>query len=306
MIKKSVFLFLLAGVLLISGVDALSVSNSSVNSSLRTVSIADVTELYAYEVNFEFSGSVSVTTSDFFDFLQNEGDPTTKGSDEKGTALSVYESILNSTSIGVNGTGDLFNVTHTGDLTMENAVLIFLNGSEMTINFSSGDVVVTPPTNPNGGGGGGGGGVDFPGGDVYAPGQDVVAEIEVDNFGRKRGFDFNLHYAIKDFEGNTLAYAEENIAIETKVELVRELTIPRDAVPGDYVFVATASHEGAKAFGSKGFKVEGVALSPFTTGSVFIIILSIAALVALIVTVVVVLHSKGKKKTKDMSSQFKD
>jgi hypothetical protein len=418
MIKKSVLLFVFVCVGMIASVGAVSITNSSVNDTLRSVSVSDAVELYAYEVNFIFDDSID--SIDFYDFLQGEGDGTTSGSDEKGTTLSVYESILESSSNGVNGSGVLFNVSYSGSLTMDNAVLIFANGTEMTINFSSGDVDVSNPSGPTPGGGSGGAGgasagaldpitlsddtlnietfpgetvwkevtlknnrvsgidvsevevqglsgileidtesfripgsgtkdvvlkfeipvdlepevytgrvlfvtesftatlniivevysvdgalfdviVNFPGGNEFAPGEDVVAEIEVDNFGSKRGFDFDLFYAIKNFEGQTLAHAQENIAIETKVELIRELQLPNDVQPGEYVFTAKASHESAVASGSKTFNVRGVALSPFT-GNAFLIILGVAVIVIAIVVVVVILHFRGKKKANFVSA----
>lgn len=403
--KKS--LMLLVFVFLLASVSAVSITNTTINSTKKTISVQNAFELYAYEINLAYTGSGTLSSAQFFRFL---GSGTTSGVNQKGTTVSVYESILNSTHPGVNGSGNLFNISYpSGALTLDNSVLIFANGTEITINHTSGTVTIVDGGDDGGGGGGGGGAgsttdpfeanpellnietfpgetvwekieiknnkglpieiteikveglgdiltvnekefslgskdskevnlkfeipknlepdvyvgrvlfvseeftailnvivevesvkgalfdvvVEFPDDAEFAPGEDVAARINIDNFGSLRGFDFNLFYAIKDFEGRTLASGEENIAIETKVELIRELRLPSDTPVGDYIFTAKASYEDAVASGSRTFAVRGVALSPFT-GQTFLIILGVAVAV-LIIIVVVVLHGRGKK-----------
>src|SRR3989338_580248 len=80
-----------------------------VTQSGSTVSVSSATNLYAYEVNFAFTGAPSV--SGYNSFL---GAGTSTVSNTRGTTFSVYESKLDNTQTGVSGSGTLFSASSTG------------------------------------------------------------------------------------------------------------------------------------------------------------------------------------------------
>jgi len=164
------------------------VSGASVSLSSGVVSISDADNLYAYEINFDYTGSI--TNVVFGSFL---GAGTSSGHSERNSISSIYESKLDSTATGVSGDGTLFTVTYIGEIGLESAVLIANDTAETTINYACGNGVctssescstcpsdcgacpVTTTTAPSGGGGGGGGAA------VSVPGISIdVSNINMD------------------------------------------------------------------------------------------------------------------------------
>ncbi len=94
------------------------------------------------------------------------------------------------------------------------------------------------------------------------PGDDVKVDIEVTNMGDLEYIDVLLYYAIKDFQGNTITFKEESLAIKQKLKVPRELEIPEDLPEGDYVFYTKVSFEDIVATGVDTFKV--TTEQPFT------------------------------------------
>ena len=94
-----VFLFV------ISGVSAYTVELHNYNSTLTGVRIVNATDLYSYEINFVLTDATPGVT--FYDVLKSNGQETTNGNSTELVQtgvyiLSVYESILDATGIGVN------------------------------------------------------------------------------------------------------------------------------------------------------------------------------------------------------------
>jgi hypothetical protein len=87
------------------------------------------------------------------------------------------------------------------------------------------------------------------------PGEDVTATVRLLNMGDLRNIDVLVYYAIQDFDGNTLAFKEESIAIERTFEIVRSLKIPDDARLGGYMFYTKISYRDVMATGSEKFDV---------------------------------------------------
>lgn len=147
--KKSGIIVLLLGlaVILISLVfqinltSATTVTTTDINSTLTEVTIVNATGIYSYEINF-----IDTATTSSAKFTDALGAGTTRGNTtttETATAgnwneLSVYESKLDSTRTGVDLNDNIvFNVTHTGTITLRQGIFVYANESEQTINFCS-------------------------------------------------------------------------------------------------------------------------------------------------------------------------
>ncbi|MGC9310018.1 MAG: hypothetical protein ACP5D2_04975, partial [Candidatus Nanoarchaeia archaeon] len=132
------------------------------------VDITNAQDLYAYEINFDYNGdSVNV---DYSDFLSN-GSTTSEGDDIKDGVLSVYQSRLNNQKTGISGSGNLFNISHSGSLDLRYALFVSNNSAEETYVYYNESAEEEPSgTSGTSGGGGGGGAVSIP----------VVGGVELD------------------------------------------------------------------------------------------------------------------------------
>lgn len=127
----SLFVFVFAS----SSVLAISVSMSNTNDTLAEVTISSAVNLFSYEVNFDYGGTIgSVASANFLTI--NSGDAT-YGSDADGGDLSVFGSRLDNSGQGKSGSGPLFNITHSGSLTLCNALFIYADGTEEEKTYSS-------------------------------------------------------------------------------------------------------------------------------------------------------------------------
>jgi hypothetical protein len=153
MYHKGLFIvsFLVFSLFACAFVSAVSVTLTEVNSTLATVSVANAVNMYAYEVNLVFSDTV--TRLNHAQFLGSTA-VATYGYSTRGTALKVYGSRLDSTQTGITGSGELFNVTHTGTLDLSSLVAVDSGGSDETVSYSSSS---SSSGSSSGGGGGGGG-----------------------------------------------------------------------------------------------------------------------------------------------------
>lgn len=134
-LKRGLLIFVL-GMFIISLVNfscAVSVSLSDNGDGTATVSVSSATGLYAYEVNLDYNGSIS--DGDFYDFLAEGSSETTSGHSEKNSISSFYESRLDATETGVSGSGELFNVSYDGAVSLRYALFINADGSEEYVYF---------------------------------------------------------------------------------------------------------------------------------------------------------------------------
>ncbi|MEK6898731.1 MAG: hypothetical protein AABW79_01405 [Nanoarchaeota archaeon] len=132
--RKFIFSALAFGIfslLFLPGVFAIGASLSDSGTFAET-SVSSASNLYAYEINFDYSGSYSSPT--FAGFL---GSGTSTGSSARSGILSVYESKLDSTQAGVSGSGLLFNMTHSGDLELRYALFVYANGNEEYVYYNN-------------------------------------------------------------------------------------------------------------------------------------------------------------------------
>lgn len=407
MLKKSVLLA--AFVFFFASVGAFNTTIIEYNSTLLAANISNVTDLYAYEVNFDYSGSIYGV--DHNNFLGS----ATYDYNENGGILSVYGSRLNSSRIGVNGSGLLFNVSHSSTISLRYTLEIYSNGTESYTYYNNTGSPPVPDTGDSGGNGGGGGGgsVDefdvspgllnvrvtqgetirrtvtitnkvnkdlqitsidagnlnsllaayfpdtpfyIPAGqsievtfdffarsdtvpdayvgeiivkspnskemistvlevvekqplfdltvdlskETYAPGEDVTAKIDVQNFGDLKDIDVLLNYAIKDFKGNVLTFEEGSYAVHNyRLQAVGKLTVPLGTPDGDYIFYAKASYpqQEVSASGSSAFKVSSSASSPlFGSAGLFLLIFVPVAIVAVVIVTLVIISNFRRPK----------
>lgn len=160
MIKRGLLLVFLvfASVFSIGFVSAIGVSLTDVSSTLKSVDVSSSTNLYAYEVNFDYTGTSPTPSVDAYSGYLGAGTSTGTSTDSTNKIFSVYESKLNSTQTGVSGAGELFNVTFdsAGSLERRFATFVYADGTSETVYYNA---TTTPtPTTPTSGGGGGGGG----------------------------------------------------------------------------------------------------------------------------------------------------
>lgn len=132
---------------------ALSYTVTDVNATLARIDIGSVTNLYAYEINLDYTGTIDGVTS--ANFLGSTS-IATYGSSTRNSILSVYGSRLDSTQTGVSGSGTIANITHTGTVAARYIVAIYTDGSSEYVYYNnSGSSNATSGGGSTGGGGGG-------------------------------------------------------------------------------------------------------------------------------------------------------
>jgi hypothetical protein len=138
-----VFSFGVLATLSVDVSDADNVTSVSIDNSSRF-------NLYAYEVNFESTGSYSITQDEILGSVAlAQG---TYGSSKSGTDLSVYGSHLGSDGIAADGRA--FRVSYSGELNPLTALIILANTTEINLCLSGdccGDGVVQTDEECDGG-----------------------------------------------------------------------------------------------------------------------------------------------------------
>lgn len=116
------------------------------NGTLAQVFIYNATNVYSYEINFADTQSNSVVT--FANVFTGHG-TVSQGTDVQAFGgkyiLSVYESILTAGDSGINSTGNVsvFNISHTGNLTLRASVQVDGFGVEAAPQVCTETVVYT-------------------------------------------------------------------------------------------------------------------------------------------------------------------
>lgn len=154
--QRGVFLFsvALAFLTLFSGAVSAIDAELSDSGTTGTVSVTSASNLYGYEIKMYYTGSVGSATFDGF-----LGD-TTSGTYTRGDYVYVYESKTDGTSSGVTGSGDLFDLTHSGTLQLCRLIAVYGDGTDETVTHDCG------PEDSGGGGGSSGGSSGGGGGSV--------------------------------------------------------------------------------------------------------------------------------------------
>jgi len=132
---------------------ATDVSVVSVNSTYATVNLVGASNLYAYEINLDYTGSIGTVT--FYNFLSTSAGDTTKGHSERNSISSVYESRTDSAKKGISGSGNLFNISYSGTVALRYALFVKNDSSEEYVYYNTTSQVTPAVTLSTGGGGGG-------------------------------------------------------------------------------------------------------------------------------------------------------
>ncbi len=120
------------------------------------------------------------------------------------------------------------------------------------------------------------------------PGQEVPADIILYNFGDLKPVDVNLHYSIRDLDGNDITFKDETVAVDEQRLIKVNLTIPDDAELGNYLYYGRIVYNGnAEASSSALLEViPRVERKDYTS----IILITIISLLALIIILLAVRH----------------
>jgi hypothetical protein len=89
---------------------------------------------------------------------------------------------------------------------------------------------------------------------VY-PGNKVMAQLTIYNLGKVGKVDVNIEYGIKDLSGNVIINANEILAVETQVSLVKSLNLPSTMKADSYIFYSKVSYNNIIGTGSDMFLV---------------------------------------------------
>lgn len=109
--------------------------------------------------------------------------------------------------------------------------------------------------------------------EIY-PGSKLAVSIKLLNMGDLKNIDVLLYYAIKDYEGNTVSYREESLAIKNELDLTRKIEFPSDGELGDYIFYAEARYNNITGSSAEDFEIVEKPISffrKFTEGFISII-----------------------------------
>jgi len=144
------FLFLALLLGFMGNVSAVGLSLNDVNSTFTTASISSASNLYAYEAAFDYTGTVTASSSSS-GFLSSDGSSASYGSSTRDGVLTVYESRLDSTQVGISGSGDLFNVTYTGTFSKRYLLAIYADGSREYVYYNGSTSTGTTSTSSGSG-----------------------------------------------------------------------------------------------------------------------------------------------------------
>ncbi len=162
-LKKSALLFLTA--VFFASVSAFETTTFDYNSTKLGVNITNTTNLYAYEISFDYTGTSAAIQQ--YNFL---GPPSITVYDSiiKDNILSVYGSRLDPNRTGINSSGMLFNVSHSGgSITLKYTIAVYSDGTTVYTYYNntcgngvcdSGETCSSCSQDCGGCGGGGGGG----------------------------------------------------------------------------------------------------------------------------------------------------
>src|SRR3989344_4125069 len=152
---KKEILVLTLFILMINFVSAYDINLTLINSTYGRANITQTNDVYSYEINFDYTGSVESIKQ--ANFLGSTSDAT-YGSTTRNSILSVYGSRLNSSGVGIDGNGNLFNVSFSGTLSLRYALVVYENETEQYVYYNNSVSAESGGTGGAGGGGGGGGG----------------------------------------------------------------------------------------------------------------------------------------------------
>lgn len=82
------------------------------------------------------------------------------------------------------------------------------------------------------------------------PGGEILAQLTIYNIKRMGQVDVDVEYGLKDFSGNIIINEHETLAVEMQVSIVRNLDIPFETKPGNYVLYAIVKYDNTTGTGT--------------------------------------------------------
>ena len=86
-------------------------------------------------------------------------------------------------------------------------------------------------------------------------GNDAVIEVRLFNLEGLKPVNVDMHYLIKDLNGNTIITESETVVVKTQASFFKTISIPKNLRTGDYVFIAAAEYGGSVGTASYLFEV---------------------------------------------------
>jgi len=90
---------------------------------------------------------------------------------------------------------------------------------------------------------------------IFAPGEELIANVDFYNLGKQGEAEVNIEYVIKDEQENIIFGEKQILIIVPSVSLTKRLQLPNNIEEGDYIFYVTAEYDSKTAIASKWFKV---------------------------------------------------
>lgn len=126
----------------------------------------------------------------------------------------------------------------------------------------------------------------------------VIAKTDLYNLAGTKKIDAEIEYSIKNPKGETITKKRKTVAVETKVESVEELILPKYLPPGRYIAYMKVSYEEKVAIASEEFTVTTKIREYLVFIGYFLVIISIIILLSQLIIFV----SKKKKRKKNKRS----
>ena len=145
----------------VSATPSITVTNYSSTKAL--VGITGAEDLYSYEIDFDYSGSSTVQQYNFLGASPN----AVYGKAMRDGITSVYGSKLDANAGGINGAGNLFNISYSNGFALRYTYFIqndtagiyvyYNNSVSQIVDNGTGNTGSSSSSSSSGGGGGGGG-----------------------------------------------------------------------------------------------------------------------------------------------------
>lgn len=84
-------------------------------------------------------------------------------------------------------------------------------------------------------------------------GESLLAGITIHNLGEAKKIDVGLEYSIEDLEGNTIITGYDTLAVETRMDIIKRMQLPKRLKSGTYLFVAKTYYNSYVATSSEMF-----------------------------------------------------
>ncbi len=119
-------------------------------------------------------------------------------------------------------------------------------------------------------------------------GDSINSEIKIINMGDINLIDILLYYAIKDFEGNTISFKEESLALEKELNVKRELKTFNDAQFGRYIFYSKISYKNISAASVDIFEIKEPFFEKIKYSKNFQIFVAISIIILILIFLILI------------------